>query len=316
MAEFENLIFDILYIFRLIIGMVVLAFNFIIFSIFAMKKKRSPSDCLVLPNLMIEGLHGLGLCVPLYFLDPDWVMKGQFCLQILVFFSLVVLILMAFNRYVAAVRPLKYKLWFKKRFIFLGFSGITLVTVALFIATCYVLFIAKVVEKSVEHFCETYYTERSYYVYETEYNHWHYRSRVYGRSVNVCTKYMDFPYYPQPKRVPKLKTAIESHERCDENITFHDKALVTVDYFVLYLWPQFQLVLVIINTVFIYFFYKKLYNKFHAGRNFGLCASLYKTVRDLFREEVSLESKTLENKLSVEAVQETNFLQTCLPSGK
>ena len=202
--------------------MLVFAFNFIIFSIFAMKKKKSPSDCLVLPNLMIEGLHGLGLCVPFYFLDPDWFMKVQFCLQILIFFSLVMLVLMAFNRYVAAVRPLKYKGWFKKRFIFLGFLGITLVTVALFIASSYVLFIAKVVEKSVEHFCETYYTERSYYDSETEFDP---RNYVWGI-------HFDFV----PKYVRKLKTVREIHSRCHENITFHDKALISVDYFVLYLW--------------------------------------------------------------------------------
>ena len=278
--------------------MLVFAFNFIIFSIFAMKKKKSPSDCLVLPNLMIEGLHGLGLCVPFYFLDPDWFMKVQFCLQILIFFSLVMLVLMAFNRYVAAVRPLKYKGWFKKRFIFLGFLGITLVTVALFIASSYVLFKAKVVEKSVEHFCETYYTERNYYETKFDFQHW-------------C-----YSLYPQPPTIRTLKTVRERHERCHENTTFHDKALISVDYFVLYLWPQFQLLLIIINTVFIYFIYRKICNKFNAGGKFGLCKSLYKTVRGIFREEVSLESKTLENKLPVEAVQETNFIETCLLSGK
>ena len=41
-----------------------------------------------------------------------------------------------------------------------------LVSVALFIASSYVLFIAKIVEKSVEHYCEKYYTEKSYIVFE------------------------------------------------------------------------------------------------------------------------------------------------------
>ena len=238
MAEFENLVLDI-HIFRLITGMLVFLVNIIIFSIFAMKKKKSPSDCLVLPNLMIEGLHGLGLCGPFYLLDPDWVMKDQFCFQILVFFSLVMLILMTFNRYVAAVRPLKYKSWFKKRFIFLGFLGITLVTVVLFIATCCVLFIAKVVENSVERYCETYYTEKSYWIttntFETENNHRYYRSGYYRGSGNLWTNYWERRRsYTLSELAKKLRTAMEINIICHYKKTY-DKTILYVDYFVLYL---------------------------------------------------------------------------------
>ena len=277
-----------------------------------MKKKKSPSDCLVLPNLMIEGLHGLGLCIPFYLLDPDLIMKGQFCLQTLVFFSLVMLILMTFNRYVAAFRSLKYKLWFKKRFILVGFLGITFLTVALFMVSSYLLFFAKVVKKSVDHYCETYYKKISYYVFVTDHGHVLYQE--FRR--NACHPRGTFRCRNEPKLVRKLKTSWEIHEKCHKNITAHDKALLNVDYFALYLWPQFQFVLVIINTVIIYFIYRKIYNKLNVRGKFGTCTSFSNSVGDLFRDKVIPESKLLKNKLTVEAVQETNRLQTSLHSGK
>ena len=46
-----------------------------------MKEQKIPSDWLILPNLLMDALHGLGMCVPLYLLTLYIMFKGSFFLQ-------------------------------------------------------------------------------------------------------------------------------------------------------------------------------------------------------------------------------------------
>ena len=222
------LIFHVLYAFKLIIGTLVFIANIFIFTIFATKKEKFPSDFLILPNLMIDALHGLAMCIPFYLINSNFMLKGQLCFLTFIFFSLVMLILMTLNRYVAAIRPMKYKLWFNKSRILLSFLAITLITVALFSAVAYALFVAKVVDKSIEHYCETYYEKICVPT---------------GWRLRSWEHYCNYEY--------------KERQNCYAREKSTQRALLNVNYFVFYLWPQIQLLLVICNTLFMCFVYKK-----------------------------------------------------------
>ena len=141
-----KLIFSVLYKVRLLIGTTVFVANFLIFTIFATKKRKLPSDLLVMPNLTIDSFYGLCMCFQFYFTDPGIKVNLEFCLQIFILFSLIMLILMTANRFVAAVRPIKYKLGLESVSYFSLISESF--TVAVFSAGSYVLFLVKVLDQS------------------------------------------------------------------------------------------------------------------------------------------------------------------------
>ena len=278
--QIQGLIFHVLYAFKLIIGTLVFNANIFIFTIFATKKEKLPSDFLILPNLMIDALHGLAMCIPFYLIDSNFMLKGQLCFQIFIFFSLVMLILMTLNRYVAAMRPMKYRLWFNKSSILLSFLAITVITVALFSAVAYALFVAKVVDTSIEQYCETYY-ERA------------------------CAGYS---WWEIEKNLPYCLTEYKKHEKCYEREKSTERALINVNYFVFYLWPQFQLLLVICNTLFMCFVYKTISSQFEKGRSNTHFCKFFVTLIKIFRnDDITNRKTTTPSKDTLTTFQETNF---------
>ena len=258
--EIRALIFHVLYAFKIIIGTLVFNANIFIFTIFATKKEKFPSDFLILPSLMIDVLHGLAMCIPFYLINSNFMLKGQLCFQIFIFFALVMLILIALNRYVAAMRPMKYKLWFNKSRILLSFLAISVITVALFSAVAFALFVAKVVDKSIDHYCETY------------------LERVCVPSVWKLEPYYNCDY--------------ELRKNCYAREKSTERAFLNVNYFVFYLWPQFQLLLVICNTLFMCFVYKTISGQFQIRRSKTHFRKFFVTVMKIFRNDDVAKRKT------------------------
>ena len=277
--EIRELIFHVLYAFKLIIGTLVFIANIFIFTIFATKKEKFPSDFLILPNLMIDALHGLAMCIPFYLINSNFMLKGQLCFQTFIFFSLVMLILMTLNRYVAAIRPMKYKLWFNKGRILFSFLAITLITVALFSAVAYALFVAKVVDKSIEHYCETYYEKICVPT---------------GWKLRSWELYCNYEY--------KIRQNCYAREKSTK------RAFLNVNYFVFYLWPQFQLLLVICNTIFMCFVYKRISGQFEIRRSKTHFRKFFMTVMKVFRnDDVAKRKTTKPSKDALKLFQETTI---------
>ena len=296
-TETRDLIFYIVYPIKLLLGISVFITNSFIFVIFVRKQKREPSDWLIMANLMIDALHGLGMCIPLYLFKPVVMIKGSFAFQSFIFFSLVMLILMTVNRYVAVTRPRKYRKWFEKRYIFLSFSGIASLTLALFSAVAYALFVKKVVEKSIVEYCRTQYIYRRYY-HETGYVFYfdvfdyngdilYHAGETYG--------FWDYEYVP--KQICSLRTI--------EN----ERTLLSVHFFVLYVWPQFQFCLVLINVLLMCFVYRQISKLFNLKTKFGFRNRFMKFIRQLFKDDRSSGKRRAESrrKTALLEIQETNF---------
>merc|ERR1712226_511904 len=127
-----NFMFYIFYPVKIILGVAVFLANFLIFLIFVSKPKLTPSDYLIIPNLLVDTLQGIIMCFPYFLFGEEYMFDASFISEIFTFFSLVMLILMSVNRYVAVALPRKYKRWFCMRNILISFSSIFILTLAIF----------------------------------------------------------------------------------------------------------------------------------------------------------------------------------------
>ena len=296
-TETRDLIFYIVYPIKLLLGISVFITNLFIFVIFVRKQKREPSDWLILPNLLIDAFHGLGMCIPLYLLTPAIMVKGALFFQSFIFFSLTMLILMTVNRYIATVRPIKYPKWFAKRYIFLSFSAITFSTLALFSAVAYALFVKKIIEKSMIEFCEHYKTyEKSSYLV----GYW------WAPIYNDYGYIVDYGY----EKVYDYLWHSTTKTSCHEKPISVEKAWISVHFFVLNIWPQFQLGLVLINVILMSFVYAKISKLFNVHVKFGFVGRFWSLIRQLFVEDVKMRAQTLQNRITTLLdIQETDFTE-------
>ena len=129
---------NVLFYTQVILGSLVFIFNFAIFCILVTKTKKKATDTLVLTNLFMDALYGLLMsCVQSTFVKMDnidtvFVSLTYYIEDSLIFFSLAMLVLMTLNRYYAVVRPVRYKIYFKKSNVYKMLFGVSLLTLIVF----------------------------------------------------------------------------------------------------------------------------------------------------------------------------------------
>ena len=281
--EQRELTFYVVYPIKLLLGILVFNANIFVFSIFSSKKKKSPSDYLIIPNLFVDSLHGLGMCIPFYLLGPKLMINGTFVYQFFTLFSLIMLILMTINRYVAVRRPFKYRKWFKKRFIIVSFLSITSFVIGVFALLAYLLFLGEIIESSFEEFCDNwvsyYHDWRGYYYFYDYYD-------SYDYNFDYSFQYMDL--------------------MCSYSVNIKRKNILNAKFFVLYIWPQFQLLLVSFITALMCFVYYRISDQFHQRVKLGIIRRFFDLISRLFVDNDAEDAKQMQNKNKSVVIRETD----------
>ena len=124
----------------IVMGTLAALMNFSVFSILSQKKKKVASELLVLTNLIIDGSYGLLLVLTgvmnvadvnlsrLLGLDSISCIVIKVPSTFLVFASLFLVLIIAFNRFMAVKYPISYKNVFRLKMIRLYLSGLFLVS--------------------------------------------------------------------------------------------------------------------------------------------------------------------------------------------
>ena len=103
---------DIVYYVKLILGTLIVLSNFLVFGLLVTKDKKRATDILILANLFVDAIYGLQMiCWPAKFLyspdNPDLSLLAIYMEDSLIFLSLSMVVVMAYNRYVAVVTPFR-----------------------------------------------------------------------------------------------------------------------------------------------------------------------------------------------------------------
>ncbi|XP_075262067.1 uncharacterized protein LOC142353655 isoform X2 [Convolutriloba macropyga] len=219
---------------KCLLGVLTFVANVIIFVTFASKNKKSTSDYLVIPHLVVGSLYGIVICIPIDFQGKvDGKISGRvaFVSQQLIFCSIILLLIMTINRYVAVLNPSRYNIWFSKQFLSVMFIVIAFLYIISLTTLLYFLYIGKKLKKSVREKC------KEYGIFEFDYeNMWHQTD-----SLSLCRD--------------KTKTYEVSFMN-EKFVSFH-------------LWPQLQLLLVICYIIIMSFVYKRIGKNLQPDLNAG-----------------------------------------------
>ena len=293
----REIIFCAVYPVKLLLGVLVFIANFFVFVIFASKRKRTSSDYLIIPNLLVDFLHGAGMCIPLYVLssNKEKMMLGAFFFQVLMFFSLIMLFMMTLNRYTAVLRPMKYKIWFAKTRMLSTFVAVSAVTLFLFAAFAYALFLGTMDKQIYKKVC--YRTiSRSLSQPPTHFRKRYTLDDLFGNNSISYDGYWNPPI------------AYQAYENCHlKHFGKRKTAILSAKVFVYYIWPQFQLLLVSLNTLLMCFVYKKISNHFKNRVKLGLFGRFVNLVKNVFLDDES-ENKD-QCRIGSAGYQETNLSQ-------
>ena len=135
---------------KCLLGVLTFVANILIFVTFATKIKKSSSDYFVIPHLVIGSLYGITICIPIDFqgkVDDKISGRVAFVSQQLVFCSIILLLIMTINRYVAVLKPSRYNIWFSKQFLSVMFIVIAFLYIISLTTLLYFLYIGKKIEK-------------------------------------------------------------------------------------------------------------------------------------------------------------------------
>ena len=134
-------------VFFVALGLFIFFFNLFVARVFKSKSKLTPSDSLIITGLIGDGVYGLifaSLPVAVFFKlcwvgDYGYLEESIPLLWLILdssstLFSLLMIIFMTLNRYVAVVKPFKYKLYFRKRNVTAMILFVILITLIFLIA--------------------------------------------------------------------------------------------------------------------------------------------------------------------------------------
>ena len=141
-----------------IVGLFTCLFNFFVARIFSLKRKLSPSDLLIIAGLIGDGLYGFIFASAPFAVYAFLSGEGpeRFLIKALPVFwlildststlySLLMIFFMSLNRYIAVIKPFKYKIIFRRRNVLLMISFVIMAsTIFLIIGVFLIAFAEKI----------------------------------------------------------------------------------------------------------------------------------------------------------------------------
>ena len=154
MSTEDTLIETVILIAYCVMAMIILGSNLAIAFIFLRKDKKFASDYLIITGLLGDGVYGLMfLSFPFVIKILTLICPNKFefgiCFMIsylfldsaLTLFSLLLIFCMTLNRYIAVVKPFKYKYYFKKRTVIAIITSVSVVCCSIFVISSGFLFL-------------------------------------------------------------------------------------------------------------------------------------------------------------------------------